>query len=133
MIEKRTTTLSLWAGRILSALVVAILLADAAVNLFAPQLLKAEMAAVGFPAELAPVLAALMLICAAVYAFPRTAVLGAILVTGFFGGALCLHLRIGEIGSPPQLVSLLIAVLAWAGLFLRDARVRAILPLRRVA
>ena len=133
MIEKRTTTLSLWAGRILSALVVAILLADAAVNLFAPQLLKAEMAAVGFPAELAPILAALMLICAAVYAFPRTAVLGAILVTGFFGGALCLHLRIGEIGSPPQLVSLLIAVLAWAGLFLRDARVRAILPLRRVA
>lgn len=133
MIEKRTTTLSLWAGRILSALVVAILLADAAVNLFAPQLLQAEMAAVGFPAELAPTLAVLMLICAAAYAFPRTAVLGAILVTGFFGGALCLHLRVGEIGSPPQLVSLLIGILAWAGLFLRDARVRAILPLRRLA
>jgi hypothetical protein len=113
MINRQPATLSVWAGRILSALVVVILLADAAVNLFAPELLKAEMAAVGFPVELAPVLAVLMLLCAAAYAYPRTSVLGAILVTGFFGGAVCLHLRIGEIGSPPQLISLLIGVLAW--------------------
>lgn len=133
MIEKQPTTFAVWAGRILSALVVVILLADAAVNLLAPELLKTEMAAVGFPAELAPVLGVLMLLCAAVYAYPRTSVLGAILVTGFFGGALCLHLRVGEIGSPPQIISLSIGVLAWAGLFLRDARVRAVLPLRQFA
>ena len=133
MTERQPATLSIWAGRILSALVVIILLADASVNLFAPALLKAEMSASGFPVDLAPVLAVLMLLCAAVYAHPRTCVLGAILVTGFFGGAICLHLRMGEIGSPPQLISLLIGVLAWTGLFLRDANVRAILPLRRPA
>jgi hypothetical protein len=103
------------------------------VNLFAPHLLKAEMAAVGFPADLAPLLAMLMLLCAAAYAYPPTSVLGAILVTGFFGGAICLHLRIGEIGSPPQLVCLAIGLMAWAGLFLRDANVRAVLPVRRLA
>lgn len=133
MIERKPTTMSVWAGRIVSALVVIVLLADAAVNLFAPQLLKAEMSASGFPAELAPVLAAVMLLCAVVYAYPRTSVLGAILVTGFFGGAISLHLRMGEIGSPPQLISLLIGVLAWLGLFLRDASVRMVLPLRRPA
>ncbi len=133
MIKRQPATISVWAGRILSALVVVILLADAAVNLFAPHLLKAEMAAVGFPADLAPILAMLMLLCAAAYAYPPTSVLGAILVTGFFGGAICLHLRIGEIGSPPQLVCLAIGLMAWAGLFLRDANVRAVLPVRRLA
>ncbi len=133
MIERQPTTMSVWAGRILSALAVIILIADASVNLFAPQLIKAEMSASGFPVELAPVLAVLMLLCAALYAYPRTSVLGAILVTGFFGGAICLHLRMGEIGSPPQLISLLIGVLAWLGLFLRDAKVRAVLPLRQPA
>ena len=133
MIKRQPATISVWSGRILSALVVVILLADAAVNLFAPHLLKAEMAAVGFPADLAPVLAILMLLCAVAYAYPPTSVLGAILVTGFFGGAICLHLRIGEIGSPPQLVCLAIGLMAWAGLFLRDANVRAVLPVRRLA
>jgi hypothetical protein len=118
---------------VLSAFVVAILLADAAVNLFAPHLIKTEMAGVGFPAQLAPATGALLLLCAVVYAYPSTSVLGAILVTGFFGGAISLHLRVGEIGSPPQLVSLVIGVLAWAGLFLRDPDLRAMLPLRRAA
>ena len=133
MIKRQPATISVWTGRILSALVVVILVADAAVTLFAPHLLKAEMAAVGFPADLAPILAMLMLLCAAAYAYPPTSVLGAILVTGFFGGAICLHLRIGEIGSPPQLVCLAIGLMAWAGLFLRDANVRAVLPVRRLA
>ena len=133
MIKRQPTTISVWTGRSLSVLVVVILLVDAAVNLFAPHLLKAEMAAVGFPADLAPLLAMLMLLCAAAYAYPPTSVLGAILVTGFFGGAICLHLRIGEIGSPPQLVCLAIGLMAWAGLFLRNANVRAVLPVRRLA
>jgi hypothetical protein len=131
MIKRQPATISVWTGRILSALVVVILLADAAVNLFAPHLLKAEIAAIGFPADLAPILA--MLLCAAAYAYPPTSVLGAILVTGFFGGAICLLLRIGEIGSPPQLVCRAIGLMAWAGLFLRDANVRAVLPVRRLA
>lgn len=76
MIGRQTTTIGIWSGRILSALVVIILLVDAAVHLFAPQLLSAEMSASGFPVELAPVLAVLMLLCAAVYAYSRTSVLG---------------------------------------------------------
>jgi hypothetical protein len=82
--------------------------------------------------------AAVLQICCAEIQTTRTAqsassVLGAILVTGFFGGAICLHLRIGEIGSPPQLVCLAIGLMAWAGLFLRDANLRAVLPVRRLA
>jgi hypothetical protein len=127
MSDRHPTAIAIWGGRILSTLVVAILLADAAVNLFAPKLLAAEMEASGFPVDLAPVLGTLMLLCVAVYAYPRTAVLGAILVTGLFGGAICVHFRMGEIGSPPQLTSLLIGLLAWAGLILRDAQVRAVL------
>lgn len=99
MIERQPTAIGLWIGRILPALVIVILIADGAVNLLAPELLKTEMAASGFPAELAPVLGMLMLVCAAVYAYPPSYILGAILVTGFVGGAICLHLRIGEIGS----------------------------------
>jgi len=133
MTKRQPAPIATWAGRIVSALVVVVLLADGAVNLFAPHLLKQEMAASGFPAELAPVLGALIVLCAAVYAWPRTAVLGAVLITGFLGGAISLHFRLGEIGSPPQLICLAIGVLAWAGLFLRDAGVQAMMPLRRPA
>ena len=62
---------------------------------------------------------------------PATAVLGAILVTGFLGGAICAHVRIGELGSPPELISLLLGAMTWGGLYARDPRIRAILPLIR--
>jgi hypothetical protein len=72
-----------------------------------------------------------MLACAILYAIPATSVLGAILVTGFLGGAICAHVRIAELGSPPELISLLLGVMTWGGLYARDARIRAILPLVR--
>jgi hypothetical protein len=65
------------------------------------------------------------------YAIPATAVLGAILVTGFLGGAICAHVRIGELGSPPEIISLLLGPMTWGGLYARDPRIRAILPLIR--
>jgi hypothetical protein len=122
---------ALWAGRVLSALVVLVLLADAAVSLFAPEKLAEPMAATGFSAELSPKLAVLMLVCAVLYAIPQTSVLGAILVTGFFGGAICAHFRIGEMGSGSQIVCLAIGVAAWLGLYLRVPALRVLLPLRR--
>lgn len=122
---------AVWAGRVLSALVVLVLLADAAVNFFAPEKLAEPMAATGFTAALSPQLGILMLVCAVLYAIPQTSVLGAILVTGFFGGAICAHFRVGEIGSPPQIVCLLIGVAAWLGLYLRMPALRALLPLSR--
>lgn len=69
--------------------------------------------------------------CAILYAIPATSILGAILVTGFLGGAICAHVRIGELGSPPEIVSLLLGVLTWRGLYARDPRIRALLPLFR--
>ena len=71
------------------------------------------------------------LTCTILYAIPRTAMLGAILLTGFLGGAICTHFRLGEIGSPPQLICLALGILVWAGLYLRDTRVRDLLPLMR--
>src|SRR5258708_26118239 len=62
---------------------------------------------------------------------PVTAVLGAILATGFLGGAICAHVRIGELGSPPEVISLLLDAMTWVGLYARDPRIRAILPLIR--
>jgi hypothetical protein len=120
---------ALWAGRILSALVVLAMLADAAVNLFAPGMLKAEMDATGFSPSLAPALGIIMLVSGVLYALPRTATLGAILITGFLGGAICTHFRLGEIGSPPQIICLVLGIMTWGGLYLRNPTVRKLLPL----
>jgi hypothetical protein len=117
-----------WLGWGLSGVVVLALAADAAVSLTAPRLVEADMVATGFPPALAPVLGLVILVSMLLYAIPRTAFLGAILVTGFLGGAIATHFRLGEIGSPPQLVSLALGVAAWGGLYFRDARVRALLP-----
>jgi hypothetical protein len=83
----------------------------------------------GFAMDLTRIVGPIILACAILYAIPTTAVLGAILVTGFLGGAICAHVRIGELGSPPELISLLLGAMTWGGLYLRDPRIRAILPL----
>ena len=122
---------ALWAGRIMSALVVIALAADGTVQLFAPAQMASMVRETGFTMESTPIVGAIALACAILYAIPATAVLGAILVTGFLGGAICAHVRIGELGSPPEIVSLLLGALTWGGLYARDVRIRAILPLIR--
>jgi hypothetical protein len=128
-----TTTLhgALWAGRIMSALVVIALVTDGAVQLFAPAQIASMLRETGFAIELTRVLGPIVLACAILYAIPATAVLGAILVTGFLGGAICSHVRIGELGSPPEIIALALGALTWVGLYARDPRIRAILPLIR--
>ena len=120
---------ALWAGRIMSAFVVIALVTDGTIQLFAPAQIASMVQETGFTMDLARVVGAIILACAILYAIPATAVLGAILVTGFLGGAICAHLRIGELGSPPEMVSLLLGAMTWGGLYARDPRVRAILPL----
>ncbi len=71
-----------------------------------------------------------MVACAVLYAIPAINVLGAILVTGFLGGAICAHVRLGELGSPPEVILLLLGLMTWGGLYLREPRIRAILPIR---
>ena len=122
---------SLWAGRIMSAVVVVVLAADGTIQLFAPTQIASMLRETGFAMDLTRVVGPIILASAVLYALPATAVLGAILVTGFLGGAICAHVRIGELGSPPELISLLLGVLTWGGLYARDPRIRALLPLIR--
>ena len=128
--ETITLPRGLWPGRIMSAFVVVALVADGAVQLFAPAQIASTLQETGF-ADLTRVVGPLILACAILYAIPATSVLGAILVTGFLGGAICAHVRIGELGSPPEIVSLLLGAMTWGGLYARDPRIRAILPLIR--
>ena len=122
---------TLWAGRFMSTVVVAALVADGSIQLFAPAHIAGMLQETGFPVDLTRVVGPIILACAILYAVPATTILGAILVTGFLGGAICAHVRIGELGSPPELISLLLGALAWGGLYARDPRVRALLPLIR--
>jgi hypothetical protein len=129
--EAKTSHRSLWAGRIMSAIVVIVLVADGIIQLFAPSQIASMLQETGFAMDLTRVVAPIILVCAILYAIPATAVLGAILVTGFLGGAICAHVRIGELGSPPEIISLLLGVMTWGGLYARDPRIRALLPLIR--
>jgi hypothetical protein len=120
---------ALWAGRAMSAFVVIALVADGSIQLFAPAQIASMLRETGFAMDLTRIVGPIILACALLYAIPATAVLGAILVTGFLGGAICAHVRIGELGSPPELISLLLGAMTWGGLYARDPRIRALLPL----
>ena len=129
--ETSTLRHALWAGRIMSALVVIALLADGTIQLFAPTQIASMLQETGFAMDLTRVVGPILLACAILYAIPATSVLGAILVTGFLGGAICAHVRIGELGSPPEIISLLLGAMAWGGLYASNSRIRVILPLIR--
>jgi hypothetical protein len=129
--EIMTLHRALWAGRMMSAFVVIALVADGTIQLFAPAQMASMFQEIGFAMDLTRVVGPIILACAILYAIPATRVLGAILVTGFLGGAICAHVRIGELGSPPEIFCLLLGALTWGGLYARDPRIRAILPLIR--
>ena len=116
----------IWAGRITSALPVLLLLFSGAMKLVKPAPVVQAFAHLGYPESLALRIGILELACTVVYVIPRTSVLGAILLTGYLGGATATHVRIGE----PFFMPIVLGVLVWGGLFLRDARLRALLPLQ---
>ncbi len=118
----------IWTGRIVSALPVLALLMSAFTKLTAtPQMLE-QLGKLGYAPTILPALAALELGGLALYLVPQTAILGAILLTGYLGGATAAHVRLEQAFVAP----VLLGVLLWAGVFARDARVRALLPLRRL-
>lgn len=131
MSETMTMNRALWAGRIMSAFVVTALVADGTIQLFVPAQIARMLQETGFAMDLTRIMGPILLACAIFYAIPATTVLGAILVTGYLGGAICAHVRIGELGSPPEIISLVLGAMTWGGLYLRDPRIRAILPLIR--
>lgn len=122
---------TLWTGRILSALVTLFLLFDGAIKVMALPVVEDTMAALGYPPGLGFGLGVLTLAIAALYAIPRTAVLGAVLLTGLLGGAMATHLRVGSPLFSHLLFGLYLGLLAWGGLWLRDPALRALFPLRR--
>ena len=87
-------------------------------------------AQLGYPIGLAPVLGIIGLVCVALYAIPRTSILGAIVLTGYLGGAVASHLRVGGSLFGEVLFPVYFGVLVWGGLFLRDERLRTLIPLR---
>lgn len=115
---------AIWISYGLSAVVILFLLADAGISLLAPHLLAEAQSQVGFSADLAPLIGGIVLLCALAFAIPRTSVVGAILITAFAGGAICAHVRVGELGSPPQFIAMALAILAWVSLWLRSVDLR---------
>jgi hypothetical protein len=111
-------------GRCLVLIAATILLLDGLFQIASPPELVEAMAEVGFPPEAGPRIALLTLSCAVLLAIPATAPYGALLTTAFLGGAICTHFRIGEIGSPPQLICVAIGSAVWLGLALADPRLR---------
>jgi hypothetical protein len=120
-----------WIGWTMSALVIAFFLLDATMKLLALPVVLETSGPLGFGgADMARGLGALLLVCTVLYAVPRTAVLGAILATGYLGGAVATHVRVGSPLFTHDLFGVYVGLLLWGGLYLRDARVRAVLPLR---
>jgi hypothetical protein len=122
---------ALWSGRVLTSLAVLFLLMDAVGKFVKPAAVVQGTLELGWPATVIGGLGLVLLASVVLYAIPRTAVLGAILLTGYLGGAVATHVRVGNPLFTHQLFPVYLGILIWGGLVLRDARVRALLPFRR--
>jgi hypothetical protein len=117
----------IWTGRIISGIVVLFLIFDGVTKLMIINPVVQGMHQLGYPVQLAPVIGTILLVCVVLYVIPRTAPLGAILLTGYLGGAVASQFRIGMPLFTYTLGPIYVAVLAWGGLYLRDSRVGALL------
>jgi hypothetical protein len=116
-----------WGARILSGLPVLFLSFDAILKFVAPGPVAEASAKLGMPADIAMPIGFVLACCVALYVVRRTAVLGAVLLTGYLGGAVFAHVRIGDPLLTHVLMPIYVAAMLWGGLYLRDARVRALL------
>ena len=121
---------SLWAGRIITGLVAAFLLFDAVIHLMKPAPVVEGFAKLGFPLRFAIPLGIIELVCVLMYLIPRTSIFGAILLTGYLGGAIAIQLPTGNPFFGEVLFPVYIGVFLWGGIYLRDERLRALVPLR---
>ena len=119
------------AGRVLTALPVLFLLFDSAIKLIVIQPVVDSFSQLGWPVHLSVAIGTLELLCVALYLVPRTAVLGAMLLTAYLGGAIATHVRAGSPLFTHVLFGVYVAVVVWAGLYLRDAALPALLPIRK--
>jgi DoxX-like family len=122
---------SLWTGHILSILSILFFLMDAVMKLLKPAFVVDATVKLGYQEGVIQGLGIALLICTILYAIPGTSVLGAILLTGYLGGAVASNLRVGSPVFSNVLFPVYFALLLWGGLYLRDKRLRALIPLRR--
>ena len=122
---------SLWAGRIVSALAALFLLMDAVMKLLKPAPVVEATVQLGFPESVIFRLGIVLLVCVILYVMPQTSIFGAIMLTGYLGGAVASKVRVGHPLFSHTLFPVYVAALVWGGLFLREARLRALIPLRR--
>jgi len=121
----------LWTGWIISGLIVAFLLMDTAVKFLKPAPVVETFVHLGIPISHANALGVLCLLCVVVYAIPQTAVLGAVLLTGYLGGAVSTHWRVEDPLFSHVLFPVYFGGLAWLGVYLREPRLRSLLPVRK--
>lgn len=123
------STKALWGGRIASALPALFLVFDSVLKLVKPAPVVEGTVRLGYPESVIIPLGIVLLSCTVLYLIPRTSVLGAILLTGYLGGAVATHVRVGQ-GPFEPIFPTVLGVLLWGGLYLRDVRLRALIPLR---
>lgn len=118
---------ALWSGRIMSTVPVLLMLFSGVAKVMKPAPVVQGFVNLGYPEHLILGLGILEILCCLIYLIPRTSILGAILLTGYLGGATATNVRVGD---PSSIVTVILGVLIWGGLYLRDKRLRALIPLR---
>ncbi|WP_020468645.1 DoxX family protein [Zavarzinella formosa] len=121
----------LWTGRIVGGLPALFLVLDAVMKLVKPEPIVKATVELGFPEAAIVPLGIVLLTSTILYLIPRTAILGAVLLTGYLGGAVATHVHVGH-GAFEILFPVVFGMLLWLGLWIRDARVRALMPLRQM-
>jgi uncharacterized membrane protein YphA (DoxX/SURF4 family) len=127
MADASARTKSPWPGRVVSAIPVLMLLMSGGFKLFGGAKMATDWVAFGYPIETLVPIGITEVTCALLLAIPRTSVLGAVLVTGYLGGAVATHVRMSQASF---IAPAILGAVAWLGLYLRDPRLRALLPLR---
>jgi hypothetical protein len=124
---------ALWTGRVLSGLVIVFMLFDGAIKLVPWPIVTETMEKIGYGSSesLARTLGVITVACTVLYAIPPTSIVGAILMTGYLGGAMASHVRIGSPLFTHTLFGFYLGLMLWGGLWLRDGSLRALIPFRR--
>lgn len=127
----QTTTVSkgaFWTGRVLSGIIVALLVFSGVMKLMMKPEMQKDLDPIGWKIGIISTIGIIEISCAILYAIPQTAVLGAILLTGYLGGACATHVRIGEYGL--SFAPVILGVIVWVALYLREVRLRSLAPIR---
>lgn len=117
----------IWTGRVVSAIPVLLMVFSAVLKFLRPPQVIQGFVHAGYPESQIVILGVLEFLSCVIYVIPRTAVLGAILMTGYLGGATATNVRIGD---PSYIMTVVLGVMVWGGLFFREPRIRALIPLR---